>query len=416
MMNVRTSAALAMGIVTVFLVGLASGCASVDRRRPDYQFDGEARGRLADAPDAAEIAEETTLAAVEEFLERTVEYDLAAYRSSAIHPAPATKVASAASSVTPEPAGGPDRSLPADISADESPRAFANMQVALQTPTLRKPAPALPVLQSVSIRSVSQPVVEADDPIKMHTTNEPLDVKTADGPMPFDKLLSYLEQRSNEAGDFESEWQLRLVQLALHRDAEALQVAGHVPHESRGLLVALIRAAVAVRGMARDPSLTGEGTLGQIDELRRVIADRADPVVDAVTLCRKVVTFGVYEEMAPGDFVAGQSTQAIVYSEVRNLRSEVAEDGRYQTRLSTRLELLATDGRSVWQREPSEIIDRCRRPRTDFFIAQRMTLPATLPVGDYVLKVFVEDGLSGKAAEANYPLAITSLLSAAEGP
>ena len=79
-----------------------------------------------------------------------------------------------------------------------------------------------------------------------------------------------------------------------------------------------------------------------------MLADRADPIVSNVALCRKVVTFGVYEEMSDEDFVAGRTNPTIVYSEIRNLRSEPVEGGQYRTQLGTRIEILTVEGDSVW--------------------------------------------------------------------
>jgi hypothetical protein len=163
---------------------------------------------------------------------------------------------------------------------------------------------------------------------------------------------------------------------------------------------------MGVRRLAIDPLGVGAHALERIDELRQAVADRGDPIVVEVALCRNVVTYGVYEEMPPEAFVAGRTTQTIAYSEVRNFRSELSDDGTYSTVLATRLEVFTVDGHSVWQHEEPEIKDMCRRRRTDFFIAQRITLPPTLPAGDYVLKVMVEDKLSGRASEASHPFAL----------
>jgi hypothetical protein len=119
--------------------------------------------------------------------------------------------------------------------------------------------------------------------------------------------------------------------------------------------------------------------------------------------------------MPETDFVAGRTLRTIVYSEIANFGSELTEDGHYRTQLATRLEILTADGRSVWDREEPEIVDLCRRRRNDFFIAQRVTLPPTLPADDYVLKVLVEDRLTGKVDEVAHRFAIRSALSAARG-
>jgi hypothetical protein len=113
--------------------------------------------------------------------------------------------------------------------------------------------------------------------------------------------------------------------------------------------------------------------------------------------------------MSDEDFVAGRSNPTIVYSEIRNLRSEPVEGSQYRTLLGTRIEILTADGDSVWQHVEPEIVDLCRRRRNDFFIAQRIVLPSTLPPGEFVLKVLVEDRLSGKADEATHRFTVNPI-------
>jgi hypothetical protein len=76
---------------------------------------------------------------------------------------------------------------------------------------------------------------------------------------------------------------------------------------------------------------------------------------------------------------------------------------------------LTAAGQSIWQHEEPEIVDICRRRRTDFFVAQRITLPPTLSAGDYVLKVLMEDRLSGKANEGTCVFTIGMPVSMANG-
>ena len=129
-----------------------------------------------------------------------------------------------------------------------------------------------------------------------------------------------------------------------------------------------------------------------------------------------MLTFGVYDEMDESDFVAGKTLQTIVYSQIDNFRPQRAEDGQYETRLGTRLDLINAAGESVWTHEEPEIVDRCRRRRGDFFIAQRITLPPTLPVGEYTLKLSVEDKGAGRMAETNRPMKLLAPVSVAKRP
>jgi len=171
-----------------------------------------------------------------------------------------------------------------------------------------------------------------------------------------------------------------------------------------------------VRKVARDPQLAGQEALDTVDELQSALADRVDPEIATIALCRNVTTFGVYDEMESDEFVAGRTLRTIVYSEIENLSAEQTAEGDFRTLLATRLEVLTADGRSVWQHEEPEIEDVCRRRRADFFIAQRISLPPVLGEGDYVLKAFVEDKLSGKANESIYQFHVYSPTSIARGP
>jgi hypothetical protein len=397
------------------ILGWLPGCVAPLGKRPGLLLDKPTQPEPSAPTKPAEATPQATLTAIEEFLQRTAEYQLPDANPQVVPPArPAAPRTGPASGKTAVEAA----QKPATVEAATRPSAqvFANTQVQIQEITPPTPPPAIPVFRSVSIRSTPEPDAGPVEPVRTNATNEALDLRSAaDATVHADGLISSLKKRAAEASDFDSEWRLRLTQLALDRDAEAHQVAAHLPQETRGMLAALIGAAQAIRSLARNAAATGQDALQKVDELRQVVADRADPAIARVALCRKVVTFGVYDEMSAEDFVAGRTTQTIVYSEIRNFRSESTDDGHYRTQLATRLEALTAGGQSVWQRAEPEIVDKCRGRRTDFFIAQRITLPSTLPAGEYVLKVLVEDALSGKADEATHLFTITSPTAIAAG-
>ncbi len=412
---VETPAALL--ITAISLIVPLTGCASLPSFIAKPRSVPPLRPDPKPASGSSEASKQNILSAVEEFLDRTKEYQLHGSASSSLpNTTPPTALLStsyaaprvAISMAYPAPAG-----LRLEGAGD---RAFTNTQVALLDAFPSNPGPALPVIESLSVRALPRQEISAARAVETKTTNQPLDTRSAQDPLTIDQVISNLKTRAAETGDFESEWQLRLTQLAFHRDAEAVKVSPSLAPQTQALFVALIRTAVAVRRAVNDPLLVGEIELDRVNELRELLAQRIDLVVTSVTLCRKVVTFGVYEELADEALVAGRTTWAIVYSEIRNFQTEQTDDGGYRTRLATRLEVLTEDGRSVWQHEEPEIADVCRQRRTDFFIAQRVELPPTLPAGNYVLKVMVEDQLSGKAGETSHAFAINSAMSVRAGP
>lgn len=368
----------------------------------------------AEEPSAAKLY---ALDAVEDFLERTRDYDLASTASSSPAPPPEGP-ASLRESVSRTPArrlgpmARPGGSLPlpaADV--------LSNTHMTLSADGWSLPSPlALPVVESVSVRPQEYPDSVAEEPTVASITNQPLEMGPDDvAAHALDEVFKALELRVEQEEDFDAEWQLRLMQLALNRDAEAKQASDHLPLRARRLFGAFIDVALGVRRAARSPEVIGDDVVARVDELRQLMAEQTDPIVSVVALCRTVVTFGVYDEMSSEEFIVGRPVQAIVYTEIRNLGSEQTPDGRFKTALGARLELLTADGQSVWHREETEIVDLCRRRRHDFFLAQRITLPPTLRRGDYVLKVSIEDKLSGRTGESVYLFGVGSPTSIAQG-
>lgn len=348
-----------------------------------------------------------TLAAVEEFLSRTQEYRFPAKGQ------PNTSVAQAA----PTPIASPVASVvnPPVVPQAARDAAYANAQIALGDSTPPATTQAIPAIESVSVRNTP---TSADPPLanpKPKVTNGPIELQSTGGNDSLDMLVTSLKEELGKKQDVATEWKLRLLLLSLDRDAEEAAIAEHAAPALKGILPAWSAVSSAIRPVIRNPSQGAEAALERVDALRNLLVAQTDPLVKRVALCRKVVTFGSYEEMAADEFVSGRSIQTIVYAEIENLRTAAEPGGAFETRLSTRLEVLTTDGKSMWQREEPEVIDRCRRPRRDFFVAQRITLPPTLPVGDYILKFTVEDKTSGLIAESSAPFSLLSPVSVAKG-
>lgn len=359
--------------------------------------------------------DQTTLAAIEDFLQRTQEFqDNDTYSTATqLGSAPAEMPRGYASQMesTQRAHGYPK---PATQQPFSHGRIVTNAKVGLDPQRSTEPTLALPIVQSMAISMTASVQHATPEPTQTNSVNQSLEVSSDLQPFSLDHYVSQLEKQASTSQDFESEWQLRLLQLVMGRDDRAMAVSDHLSTGSRSLFQSMMRVAVSVRDALRNPASDTEKALTRVDELRQMIAQQSDPVVTTIALCRQVVTFGVYDEMSPADLIAGRTTQTIVYSEIENFRSDSIGNGQYETRLGSRLELLTAEGRSVWQKEEPEIVDRCRRRRRDFFIAQRVTFPASLAAGHYVLKVMVEDKLSGRANEAIHPFEIIGPTSIAQ--
>lgn len=357
--------------------------------------------------------DQKTLAAIEDFLSRTQQYRQTApivgttppLKPDVTDPLPQAK---------PTPIDSP-------TIAEGSKTVPAPKQTATNTELIAgEPAAPQPVLPVPAVERVTIEWRENSDseeaPARPNTANTPMTASASEREPASKRMIDELETEAESRKDFESHWRLKLGQLAMGRDEEAAEAVTLLPSDSASLLSALVGASVAVRSAASDPLDQAAAALTKIDELRALVAHQADPAVSSIALCRKVLTFGAYEEMPQEEFVSGRTIQLIVYSEVGNFRSRKTDEGAYETQLATKLEVFTKTGESVWQREEPEVIDTCRNLRRDFFVAQRVTLPPTLPAGEYVLKVRVEDKLAAKAGEAAKPFTIHSPISVAKKP
>jgi hypothetical protein len=125
--------------------------------------------------------------------------------------------------------------------------------------------------------------------------------------------------------------------------------------------------------------------------------------VSALTFCRTVEGFGNFEPLPPDSLKAGRPLG--LYWEVEGLEIEI--DGPWhRTRLASSLEVLDAGGTVAWSRPLGQAEDACRRPRRDYFVNTKLTLPETLKPGPYVLRLKLDDRIGGSRATAELDFAI----------
>lgn len=198
--------------------------------------------------------------------------------------------------------------------------------------------------------------------------------------------------------DVEQQFRLRLLYLAGNQDDKALADTPGMNADLQASVRGLIRSLMEARsGASRDPALWANRQLEALEELRSMLRAQADLAVPVVALCTRVEAFGIFDPIDPPEFPSGSSAEAIVYVEVDNFRSDRTPSGEYRTMMSMRTTLLTKDGKEKWSAVDENIEDLSRRPRKDFFLVKKLTLPHALDPGVYVLKVEVEDKLGTKA-------------------
>ena len=192
----------------------------------------------------------------------------------------------------------------------------------------------------------------------------------------------------------------------------------------------------AVRDLVRQLAVDSQAA-GDRAALARLLERQADRLsaqssggglaLGTVALCQRVESYGRFTPFAANRFLAGRPIAMIVYTEVENFAqtpSGATSDETYTVEMGQELDLYLDNGGMLQWRQPELVVrDVSKSKRRDYYLVQRIELPANLSVGKYNLKVIVRDksaaGGRGAEAETNIPIQIVAdaaLLGASEAP
>ncbi|WP_432800045.1 hypothetical protein [Poriferisphaera sp. WC338] len=125
-------------------------------------------------------------------------------------------------------------------------------------------------------------------------------------------------------------------------------------------------------------------------------------------LCKGVYSYGVYEPFESTTFFAGQNNDFAVYVELENYETVPTPEKQFRVDLQQEVVLYDDDGLAVWRLEPANVNDISRNQRRDFYSWQKISLPARLGVGEYFLKIRVQDINSGQRDELTLPITMVA--------
>lgn len=181
---------------------------------------------------------------------------------------------------------------------------------------------------------------------------------------------------------------------------------GMLATEDRQLVLAYQRMFTQLgRSLGRDAEADRAELALAAEELLEQLAAERHLSIRTAKLCTRVNGYGIYDEFESTRFVAGRERPAIVYIELDDYETERDGDGQHVVRLRQEIVLYnASDGLAVWRVNPTEIVDRSRNQRRDFFLVQVVRLPATLNVGRYLLKVTITDEVGQAVDEKTIPI------------
>jgi len=183
---------------------------------------------------------------------------------------------------------------------------------------------------------------------------------------------------------------------------------------SDGERTSLDAARAFLRSMSSAGSIASPEEVGnELESIQAKLSAWTGITIKKAALCTRVDGFGRYEPFNSYRFVAGRPHRAIVYVELEHFTQHeiLGPDGqpRYQTKLSQRLELYhVADDLNTWNRAAETVSDETRNHLHDYYLTNQITLPATLGVGRYHLKVVMRDLLGDRVSERILPIEIVA--------
>jgi hypothetical protein len=208
--------------------------------------------------------------------------------------------------------------------------------------------------------------------------------------------------------DVSAQFEYQLLQFLENQQVPQMQVLSALPAEDRELLTAIVDGLSNFRNTLRlDNNMLLSKKVRPILDLAERLRSQAELSIPTLVLCNKVDGFGTYEPVDPR-FPANKDTKTVVYCEVENFSSQKNDKQLWETKLKQQVVLYTETGMQVWQAEPAVANEAVRTRRRDFFLVKLVTIPSTLPIGRYLMKVTVEDELAHRVAEASLPVLIVA--------
>jgi hypothetical protein len=235
---------------------------------------------------------------------------------------------------------------------------------------------------------------------------QPLAVRTsaANSDALYDRLSKRIRDNPR---DVAAHLEYQLLSFLRDEPTPELSSLATLPTEDRELVTAILDGLGNFRnGVRADGNMLLSRKIKPLLDVSDRLRSQADLTIPTIALCTKVDGFGKYDPIDPARFPVGKDTPLIVYCEVANFASNLNDAKLWQTQLTWDMTLYAEQGMSVWSSKTDTISDSARVRRHDFFALKKFTVPSSLPIGRYLLKVSIVDTQANRVSEATVPIVI----------
>lgn len=254
-----------------------------------------------------------------------------------------------------------------------------------------------PVLSELTVQGTpSIPPAEPRD-VSVTAVNTPAVAQNA--PVSLRDVLAHWPG-DPEASSFRRQLDRRMIAVLAGDYAEARRPLTMVSEAQQDIAARFVESLIVIRDEHDgDPAGASTRIMEELARLTESLRSLSDLRIPTLAICSEVSGYGNYKPIEPAAFPAGVASEFVTYCEVTDFVRERGEDGLYISRFDMRTRVLDSLGETILDVRDRDIVDRCRQPRHDCFIPRLIRLPATLPAGEYVVKVTIVDKLGEKVTE-----------------
>lgn len=274
--------------------------------------------------------------------------------------------------------------------------------------------------------AVAPPTAVAEATQPAPTEPDPGVEPAAPVPSELDVLYARLDEALGQEIDTTSEplrAAVALIAMAAAQGRDPLEVVGPNTKAVAALSPAERESAAAVAEMLSSVLSPGEVTEEGRAAALRTLSDRLNRSmglnIPQALLCTEVRGFGRYTPFPRTDFLAGRRIRALLYVEVDRFEHRevdtsnlggLAVEERWAIDLTQTLELYhGGEGEILaWKRPEEIVVETSRNKQRDFYLLTDISLPETLTVGSYQLKIIIKDRVAGARTETLIPIGIVA--------
>ena len=271
---------------------------------------------------------------------------------------------------------------------------------------------------------MSQPVknrteVTSSNPV--HESQQPSDraqIASANTPprevtriVPDDTAARIAQRAKDYPQDVAAQLDNQLMEFAYGKTVPNMDQLNGLPTDDREMISALMDGLTNFRSALRsDNNMLLSRKVRPLMDMSDRLSSQAELSIPKFVLCSRAPGFGDYMEMS-SRFAGTQEHNTGIYCEIQNFSSQQTSSNLWESKLRMNLVLYTDQGLEAWTPDAKGgtlVHDLSHSRRHDFFVARALTLPSSLPIGRYILKVTFTDLQANRVAENSIPIEVVA--------